>query len=86
MYAHQFSISTLKEAPADAEIPSQVYSTRAGLVKKLAAGIYTLMPMGLRVTNKIERIIREEYLNKEYPKGEKNLPFADTTLKYTTRK
>ena len=33
-----------------------------------------------------ERVIREEYLNKEYPKGEKNLPFADTTLKYTTRK
>lgn len=63
MYAHQFFISTLKEAPADAEIPSQVYSTRAGLVKKLAAGIYTLMPMGLRVTNKIERIIREEMEN-----------------------
>ncbi len=60
MRASQFFISTLKEAPADAEIPSQIYSIRAGLIKKLAAGVYTIMPMGLRVVKKIERIIREE--------------------------
>ena len=60
MRARQFFISTLKEAPADAEIPSQVFSTRAGLVKKLAAGVYTLMPMGMRSIRKIETIIREE--------------------------
>lgn len=60
MRASQFFISTLKEAPSDAEIPSQVYSIRAGLIKKLAAGVYTLMPMGYRVIEKIERIIREE--------------------------
>ena len=60
MRASQFFISTLKEAPSDAEIPSQVYSIRAGLIKKLAAGVYTLMPMGYRIVEKIERIIREE--------------------------
>lgn len=60
MRASHFFISTLKEAPADAEIPSQTYSIRAGLIKKLAAGVYTLMPMGYRVIGKIERIIREE--------------------------
>ena len=60
MRASQFFISTLKEAPSDAEIPSQVYSIRAGLIKKLAAGVYTIMPMGYRVLEKIERIIREE--------------------------
>ena len=60
MRASQFFISTLKEAPSDAEIPSQVYSIRAGLIKKLAAGVYTIMPMGYRVIEKIERIIREE--------------------------
>ena len=60
MRASQFFISTLKEAPADAEIPSQVLSIRAGLIKKLAAGVYTIMPMGLRIVKKIERIIREE--------------------------
>lgn len=60
MRARQFFISTLKEAPADAEIPSQVFMTRAGLVKKLAAGVYTLMPMGLRTVKKIQKIVREE--------------------------
>ena len=60
MRASQFYISTLKEAPADAEIPSQILSIRAGLAKRLAAGVYTIMPMGLRVQKKIEKIIREE--------------------------
>ena len=60
MKASQFFISTLKEAPADAEIVSQRLMLRAGMIKKLAAGIYNYMPMGLRSIRKIEKIIREE--------------------------
>lgn len=60
MKASQFFISTLKEAPADAEVVSHKLMMRAGLIKKLGAGIYTLMPMGLRVVKKVEAIVREE--------------------------
>ncbi|HMN19860.1 MAG TPA: proline--tRNA ligase [Ottowia sp.] len=60
MKASQFYISTLKEAPADAEIVSHQLMTRAGMIKKLGAGIYTYMPMGLRVIRKVEAIVREE--------------------------
>ena len=60
MRAKDFLISTLKEAPADAEVISHSLMLRAGMIKKLAAGIYTYMPMGLRVIRKIESIIREE--------------------------
>ncbi|WP_424194152.1 proline--tRNA ligase [Ampullimonas aquatilis] len=60
MKASQFFISTLKEAPADAEIVSHKLMMRAGMIKKLGAGIYTYMPMGLRVIRKVENIIREE--------------------------
>ncbi len=60
MKASQFFISTLKEAPADAEVVSHQLMTRAGMIKKLGAGIYTYMPMGLRVIQKVERIVREE--------------------------
>ena len=60
MKASQFLISTLKEAPADAEIISHQLMTRAGMIKKLGAGIYTYMPMGLRVIRKVEAIVREE--------------------------
>ena len=60
MKASQFFISTLKEAPADAEIVSHKLMMRAGLIKKLGAGIYTYMPMGLRVIRKVEQIVREE--------------------------
>ena len=60
MRASQFFISTLKEAPADAEIVSHKLMMRAGMIKKLGAGIYTLMPMGLRVVRKVEAIVREE--------------------------
>ena len=60
MKASQFFISTLKEAPADAEVASHQLMTRAGLIKKLGAGIYTYMPMGLRVVHKVEAIVREE--------------------------
>lgn len=60
MRASQFLITTLKEAPSDAEIVSHKLMMRAGLIKKLSAGIYNYMPMGLRVIRKIEGIIREE--------------------------
>jgi prolyl-tRNA synthetase len=60
MRASQFFISTLKEAPADAEIASHKLMMRAGMIKKIGAGIYTLMPMGLRVVRKVEAIVREE--------------------------
>lgn len=60
MKASQFFISTLKEAPADAEVVSHRLMTRAGMIKKLGAGIYTYMPMGLRVIQKVECIVREE--------------------------
>ncbi|WP_374523392.1 proline--tRNA ligase [Hydrogenophaga sp.] len=60
MKASQFLISTLKEAPADAEVVSHRLMTRAGMIKKLGAGIYNYMPMGLRVIQKVERIVREE--------------------------
>jgi prolyl-tRNA synthetase len=60
MKASQFFISTLKEAPADAEIVSHQLMMRAGLIKKLGSGIYSYMPMGLRVIRKVEAIVREE--------------------------
>ena len=60
MKASRFFISTLKEAPADAEVVSHRLMMRAGLIKRLSAGIYSYMPMGLRVIRKVEAIIREE--------------------------
>ncbi len=60
MKASQFFISTLKEAPSDAEVASHQLMTRAGMIKKLGAGIYTYMPLGLRVIRKVEAIVREE--------------------------
>ena len=60
MKASQFFISTLKEAPADAEVASHRLMLRAGMIKRLGAGIYSYMPMGLRVIRKVEGIIREE--------------------------
>ena len=60
MKASQFFISTLKEAPSDAEVVSHQLMVRAGFIKRLSAGIYTYMPMGLRVIRKIEAIVREE--------------------------
>ncbi len=60
MKASQFFISTLKEAPADAEVASHQLMLRAGMIKRLSAGIYSYMPMGLRVIRKVEAIIREE--------------------------
>ena len=60
MKASQFLITTLKEAPADAEVVSHQLMTRAGMIRKLGAGIYNYMPMGLRVIQKVEAIVREE--------------------------
>jgi prolyl-tRNA synthetase len=60
MRARQFFISTLKEVPSDAEVISHSLMLRAGMIRRLAAGIYTYMPIGLRSIRKIEMIIREE--------------------------
>ena len=57
MKASQFLISTLKEAPADAEVVSHQLMMRAGMIKKLGAGIYTWMPLGVRVL--LERRVHE---------------------------
>ena len=60
MRTSNYFISTLKEAPSDAEIVSHQLMMRAGLIKRLAGGIYTWMPLGLRVLRKVENIVREE--------------------------
>ena len=60
MKASQFFISTLKEAPAEAALASHKLMIRAGLIKANASGLYTWMPMGLRVLRKVENIVREE--------------------------
>ena len=60
MRASQFFIATQKAAPTDAEVVSHKLMTRAGMIRKLAGGIYSYMPMGLRVIRKIEAIVREE--------------------------
>jgi prolyl-tRNA synthetase len=60
MKATQTFVSTLKEAPADAEVVSHQLMVRAGMIKRLSAGIYSYLPLGLRVIRKVEAIIREE--------------------------
>ncbi|MDD3883391.1 MAG: proline--tRNA ligase [Gallionella sp.] len=60
MRVSQFFISTLKEAPSEAELPSHQLMTRAGYIKKLSSGLYTWMPLGLRVLRKVENVVREE--------------------------
>ena len=60
MKASQFLVSTLRDAPADAEVISHKLMMRAGLIKKLGVGIFSYMPMGLRVIRKVEAIVREE--------------------------
>lgn len=60
MRTSQFPLSTVKEIPADAEIASHKLMIRAGLIRKLAAGVYTWLPLGLRVLRKVEHIVREE--------------------------
>ena len=60
MRASQILISTLKETPADAEVISHQLMLRAGLIRRLASGLYTWLPMGLKVLRKTEAIIRDE--------------------------
>jgi len=60
MRASQFLIATVKETPADAEVISHQLMLRAGMIRKLASGLYTWLPMGLRTLRKVERIVREE--------------------------
>ncbi len=60
MRTSQFPLQTLKETPSDAEIASHQLMLRAGLIRKLAAGLYTWLPLGLRVLKKVENIVREE--------------------------
>ena len=60
MRVSQFLLSTLKEAPAEAELASHRLMLRAGMIKRLSAGIYTWMPLGLRVLRKVEAVVREE--------------------------
>ena len=60
MRASRLLLATLKETPADAEVISHQLMLRAGLIRRLAAGLYTWLPLGLRVLHKVERIVREE--------------------------
>src|SRR3954449_2963315 len=60
MRLSQTLVPTLKEAPSEAEVPSHVFMMRAGYLRKVAAGIYSFLPLGWRVVKKVERIIREE--------------------------
>ena len=60
MRASRFLIATLKETPADAEVISHQLMLRAGMIRKLASGLYSWLPMGLRVLRKVERVVREE--------------------------
>ena len=60
MRSSQFLLSTLKETPADAEIISHQLMLRAGMIRRLAAGIYSWLPLGLKVLRKVEQIVRDE--------------------------
>ena len=60
MRASQYYLATLKEAPQEAELASHKLMLRAGLIRKLASGLYTWMPLGLKVLRKVEQVVREE--------------------------
>jgi len=60
MRSSELNLTTLKEVPAEAEIPSHQLMLRAGLIRRLASGLFTWMPIGLRVVKKIEAVVREE--------------------------
>lgn len=60
MRVSQFFLSTLKEAPSEAEVVSHKLMLRAGLIRRLTSGVYTWMPLGLRILRKVEKIVREE--------------------------
>ena len=63
MRTSQYLLSTLKETPADAEVISHQLMLRAGMIRKLASGLYAWLPTGLRVLKKVENIVREEMNN-----------------------
>ena len=63
MYLSKFQLTTLKETPSDAEITSHQLMLRAGLIRKLASGLYSWLPLGLRVLRKVEKIVRQEMDN-----------------------
>ncbi|MEE9492621.1 MAG: proline--tRNA ligase, partial [Gammaproteobacteria bacterium] len=63
MKTSQFPLSTIKECPADAEIISHQLMIRAGMIRKIASGLYSWLPLGLRVLRKVEAVIREEMNN-----------------------
>ena len=60
MRTSQFPLQTVKETPSEAEIASHQLMLRAGMIRKLAAGLYNWLPLGLRVLRKVEAIVREE--------------------------
>ena len=60
MRLSRYPINTLRDVPADADVVSHQLMLRAGLVRRLASGLYTWLPMGLRVLRKVEAIVREE--------------------------
>ena len=60
MRASRFLFATLRETPSDAEVISHQLMLRAGMIRKLASGLYSWLPMGVRVLNKVEAIVREE--------------------------
>ena len=60
MRLSSYPINTLRDVPADAEVVSHQLMLRAGLIRRLAAGLYTWLPIGLRVLRKVEQIVREE--------------------------
>ena len=60
MRASKYLIATVKETPSDVEIVSHQLMLRAGLIRKLASGLYTWLPLGLRVLQKVSQIVREE--------------------------
>ena len=63
MRTSQYLLSTLKETPSDAEVISHQLMLRAGMIRKLASGLYNWLPTGLRVLHKVENIVREEMNN-----------------------
>ena len=60
MRMSKMHFKTLREVPAEAEIPSHILLTRAGMIRKLVSGVYGFMPLGWRTLRKIEQIVREE--------------------------
>ncbi len=66
MRLSRYPINTLRDVPADAEVVSHQLMLRAGLIRRLAAGLYTWLPIGLRVLRKVETIVREE-MNRPAP-------------------